>query len=401
VVEQERALLLLGHGRGVDGHSPAADTGRSDADLNARDIDIAARKIRQLEVENAGLVEELATEASRAREKDVQIDSLGGQMASLRGRIQAINGGQDLRGAQNATMVELEGRLTTALGEMQNSQIVVQMGGQMKSISEKLQQLEQVELQLRQKEDELTIATDRARTAVEAMEGMRLALQSISTLYMKFPHSAAQLERIVIELEEYKAELHRCSRDRDIPDVIRLGGVIDLRCMDAQTAKPRQSHHHHKQSAGTSATRASRGREESILRDRTAFMDDDDDDEDLSVLDPDRDAALFEDLPPPPPLMTSSSLQSPNKRGAVSVGGPQGFSSEGSSPAPGGGSAGVSEGDARLTFQLFDEQGKGVLPVDTVRLCLTTLGLPQRLLPSQCRRMTIHEFVALCSSGGH
>jgi hypothetical protein len=414
-LEKEKEILL--------GDRPV--TNEVQLDLHSREMDAATKRIRVLENTIGELQIELDTARTLTREKDVKIESLGTQIAAFRGKMEAVQAAKEEKEKQKEMLNELQRRLNSSLQEMQNSHLATSMNAQMNVINERLKTLEGVEMQLRHKEDELTVAKDQAQSAVQAMNEMKHALQSISVLYMKFPSSAPQLERLIIEHEEYKKELLRCSDEQQIPDAVRVEGVVDLRCLDAQNARPRKPKLRGTTSetprkildrtkggvtptagaGGRSTADQSRVHQESILKDsaieeeRFLFDEDDEDDVPLdgiahtaagkSILGGARyDQSLLEDLPPPPPLILAASAGTSGS--AKPPGSPQA-----AKQTAAGGTAAV-ETDARLTFQLFDEKGSGVLPIETIRLCLATLGLSTKRIPSGARQMSIEEFVVLC-----
>eukprot|EP01084_Bolivina_argentea_P206750 352896_1 len=67
------------------------------------------------------------------------------------------------------------------------------------------------------------------------------------------------------------------------------------------------------------------------------------------------DSSLFQELPPPPSLISTATL--------ASTGMPSGFSPHkgrsAGTPLRSEAPPGIGDGDARLTFQLFDEKGEG------------------------------------------
>lgn len=375
-LENELRAMSALSGNGTDGTSRSGSAGGNAVSHgNNADVDALQYELDEARAEKAEVEQRLFEAEKAARLKDVEIKSLGAQIHSFRSRIEAFEAENDQRDVQRAMVNDVQQRMLAAVSDIQNAQTTVALTQKMGGISEQLQRLESLELQLRQKEDLLALSEDELAQLKASHAELLESLNAVSALFMDLPKSTSALERLVVELKEYKDEVVECADAREIPDVVAVQGRIELRCLEAETAR--------------------RTRRESILdevrdqhRGGTTTG---------SGASPTAPASLFDDAdetaPPPPALVDITAGLNSTPVGALL------------SEADGGGTSlqpvgTVSDEDVRITFQLFDEKNTGVLPADVVRLCLTTLGLPPSLLPSGTNAMTSGEFLALCSGRG-
>jgi len=376
------ASALSEAGRGTVVSSTAAGGGAPGADVEAA-VEVYRGKLEAAEGRAHALQDKLWKMETEAHQKDVEIQGLGAQLKALRGRVEAFEGEIDQRQTQRAMVEDVERRMLDAVRAIQQSQTTTALSDQMTGISGQLQRLEGLELQLRQKEDLLALSEDELSQLRQTHAELLDALSAVSSLFMELPKSVASLERLVIEHAEYRAELHAKADAREPPDVVGVNSRIELRCIEAEAARKAgrgQVHELAAQFAGT-PTRdeddayASQGHHQTSLQ-RPG---------DFGVGDTSA-------VPPPPPLVNLSSALNDSRPARREMHADPGVRCDSASAGA------VSEDDARITFQLFDERGTGALPADVVRLCLTTLGLPATLVPPGMTSMTAAEFLALCSN---
>jgi hypothetical protein len=349
------------------------------------EVDVYKAKVRDLESSRTKLQEELWRVEADGAQKDIEIASLGAQIRAFRARVEAFEKDADQRQVQRAMVEDVERRVMDAVTAIHTSQTTSALADQMSGINSQLQRLEGLELQLRQKEDMLAMAEDELSQLRHTHGELLQSLHAVSSLFMELPQSTASLERLVIEHGEYKLELHRCADAREPPDVVSVSGRIELRCLEAEAARrnnrlaadagttlPGDTLH------GPPARPSTGGRSSAAARDASLQGPGDYGVNDSSV------------VPPPPPLIDLAALS----RGGAAAD----RYAWASHPPPVEDAPHISEDDVRITFQLFDERGNGVLPVDVIRLCLTTLGLPVTLVPPRTTSMTNAEFLALCAN---
>jgi hypothetical protein len=343
----------------------------------------AEAKAEALAAELETKAEELWASRADAQQKAIELTSLAAQMASLRGRIESFEAEREQREVQGGMLAGVEERLLAAVGDVASSQTTSVLSQKMLGINEQLRQLETLELQLRQKEDLLAVAEDDAAMMRQQHDALQESLAAVSTMFLQLPRTVASLERLVIERDEYRGEVLRCAERRGLPDAVETDGRVELRVLEAETQ--RQG----KRELAAVGDGLPAAADEMLLSVGEAL-------DDFIGGDGDGDGAADEGFYPvlPPLVDITAALTdeqavqqlvalSPRHAGAAAAAG-------GAAAVP------VSDEDVRLTFQLFDEQDAGVLPVEVVRLCLTTLGLRTSLVPLRTVTMTSAEFLALC-----
>ena len=363
----------------------AADGHFTDAEQQAK-LGAAEAEVEQLR----GLV---ATLQAAAQQKDVELASLGAQIKSFRARMDHTEALKEQAQVQQTMVEDVQRSLLGAVSQIQESQTTQTLSQQMGLINEQLQRLESLELQLRQKEDLLAVAEDEVARLEGSNAELQRSLGAVSGLFIQLPRSIEALERLVIERDEYKGEVHRCGEQRELPDVVEVDGRVELRCLEVETARranrallDRQLDDSARVADGTSSLEAAELLGTIGTANELATAEDGQADE----VAPDTLA-----LPPPPPLMDITLGHADPEALRAALGQPPAGRGVGSPDRVG---APISDEDVTITFNLFDEQGTGALPADVLRLCLSTLGLAPSLLPTSVATMTLSEFVALCAT---
>jgi hypothetical protein len=358
------------------------------------------QQIAQLEDVVKSLRDQLRDERRSNNDKSLEIRSLGVQIQSLRTKVDALHTHEEQRQLQQTVVSDVQNRIVGALREIQESQNASQLSVRVEQMSERLRLLESVELQLRQKEDQLVVAEDEILRLRSARDELHLSLSAISSLFMQLPSSVSQVESIVLELREYKKELQSSYEDHRVPDLIRVEAAVELQVLEARAAKASQ------QALREQIDQLARGGEkrsdvqessESGSKHKLA-VDAVDDMTDEAL------AALLT-LPAPPPLLNLLAAAAEQSAGGspprARVSGPSSPQHPSGSPSgigfssPSGGPG--TESDVILTFQLFDEAGAGTLTTDVLKLCLATLGISKRI-PQGIASMAQHEFLSFCMS---
>ena len=183
------------------------------------------------------LEEQFKAEVSSSRDKDTLISSLSAQLEAYRGRLEAIEVENATKNDQMALADDVQKRISSAVGDLQQSQLTVVVTERMSDISRKIEHLESLELQLRQKEDSLAIAQDELQQHKESEEALRETLLAISSLFAQMPKSVESYEKLVVELEAYKKEVVRCVEHNEVPDAAKLEASIELQCLAAAAAR--------------------------------------------------------------------------------------------------------------------------------------------------------------------
>ena len=371
-------------------HSSAA---ADDASTLRVAINEYQQQIAQLEASVTSLRDQLREERRLNNDKSLEIRSLGVQIHGLRSKIDTLQTHEEQRQLQQTVVHDVQSRIVAALHEIQESQNASQLSVRVQEMSERLKTLETVEMQLRQKEDQLVVAEDEILRLRQVRDELHLSLSSISSLFMTLPSSVSQVESLVLELKEYKQELRTSYDEHRVPDLVRVEAAVELQVLEAKSSRASQ------QEIRDAVDQAAQNDSSSQQRKGVAIRDDVDDMSDDAL------AALLT-FPPPPPLVnllgsvpaSHGAGGSPLRTGAASTG-------TAGSPSPNSATLGFmspsggpgTEQDVLLTFQLFDESGVGTLTADVLKLCLATLGINKRL-PNAVGSMAQHEFLAFCMS---
>ncbi|CUG88922.1 Hypothetical protein, putative [Bodo saltans] len=392
-------------------------------------VDEYLQQIHQKDDVIRSLMQQLREEKQNHQERILEVRALGVQLLTFRTKLDAIQAQQQQRDQQQAMMSDMHSRLLSAVNCIQETQNTSSIASKLDVLSTKLRDMETVDLQLRQKEDELVIARDSLEQVREERDELLEALGSISAMFAQFPKSVTEVEKLVIQVEEFKAEIRRCAEDHSSPDMLRVEGRMELRLMELSNRKQQQQQPQHQQSSNqsqhqrrsTSVPRLQNGSHSSGNSPHTNHYEQQDD-EDVWEAELEKQLADIMSIPPlvslddirhklqPPsshgePYRDAAHSTTPATLAAAtpppSHSSPQRSAAQSSAAAasglgflsPSGGPGTVQ--DVRLTFQLFDDHSTGVLPADLIALCLATLGI-QRQLPKHVKEMSEDQFLAFC-----
>lgn len=390
-----------------------ADHNKGEADSLSSAVEEYLQQIFQKDEVIQSLSQQLRGEKQAHEEKQLEVRALGVQLETFRAKLDALQAQQQQRDVQQTMVRDMHQRLFSAVETIQATQNTAALTMKLDELSAKLRSMETVDLQLRQKEDEIVILKDDLERISEERAELLKALTSISVMFMDFPRSVAEVEHMMVELTEFKAEVERCAQQHAVPDLLRVEGRVELRLLEQNTNRAK--------GARRSVTRDTDADCHTPQQDRQQYNNANDDDDDAMEKQLEMQLAQIMNVPPlvplneftknltipeppvsilvgssPAPVTTSTNDPifaefSPDRRGQnSSQNAALGFLS------PSGGPGTVQ--DVHLTFQLFDDQGSGVLTADLLHLCLATLGI-QRQLPPQTKQMSEEQFVVFCCGG--
>ena len=391
--------------KGDGGHASALQLAAANGDRSASamalsEVDRLTTKIARLEEDLANTRELCIRERGLNAQKDAEISALGAQLRSFRARMDAAEAERTQREMQQTMIQDVESRMLAAVRDIRQSQTTESLSRQVSGIQGQLSRLEGLELQLRHKEDALALLEDEVEHHRASHHALRQSLCAISSLFIHFPRSVEAFERMVIELEEYKNEVRRCSENRELPDLLKVETAVELRNLEAETQRRVA-----RQGGGNSSGLHTLGSDDEDTKHGAPFGQYQGGEDGIGVGGDSEEEFVMpaNAILPPPPLVDITAEASAAYTSGVSPS-PAGISA--SMPSSNGGDTGVTAGgpssgeigddDVRLTFQLFDEHNAGVLPMDAIRLCLSTLGLPSASLPSHQSSMSAGEFLATC-----
>lgn len=378
------------------------------------------------------LTEQLREEKRAHQERAVEVRALGVQLDTFRGKMEALQAQQQQQHTQRVMMDEVQGRLFGALETIRATHNTSNLAGKIEELSQRIRNTEHVEIQLRLKEDELVLLREDLEHVSTIKDQLQQSLEAISVMFTKLPQNLEDVERCIIERDAYREELEKAYRTHTTPDQPHVLGVIELRLLELQAAAAGNEHTLalQRKLGGRRGLRPKRSNKTNVASHSDGGADeenaegDEEEEEAPTFLDElDEEAyALHQqlealmDIPPLPQLHHENFFAEPlapiaaspirSTHGADLASSPLPTVAASSSPLPNnnnnglfsplkgsGGTAAAS--DAVMTFQLFDDQGAGVLPVSVLELCLATLGVRKRL-PAGVTSMTTEEFVAFC-----
>ena len=200
-------------------------------------LDDYGEQLSQRDKYISSLQEKLRDTNRTNSEQQLEMQALGSQMETFRARMETQAAGAEQQRLQQHLVDDVEQRLLSAVTELHKIQSTSTMTTQLEELNKKLKSLEGVELQLRQKDDLLTIAQDEVHRLRHSRDELHNALSSISSLFTVLPSSIPELEKLVVELEEHKKEVQHCAAHHVEPDVQKLEATIDLRLLRASAQK--------------------------------------------------------------------------------------------------------------------------------------------------------------------
>lgn len=391
-------------------------------------VDEYLQQIHQKDEVIRSLMQQLRDEKQSHQERVLEVRALGVQLQTFRTKLDALQAQQQQRDHQQAMMGDMHARLLSAVSCIQETQNTTSLASKLDFLSAKLRDMETVDLQLRQKEDDLVIARDELEQTREERDELLETLGSISVMFAHFPKSVSEVEKLVIQVEELKEEVRRCSEEHSSPDMLRVEGRMELRQMELENRHKQQTSRQKSIGRGSLSRRDSTelGPSNSRARSQThqsasdesshhSVPDDNIEDEDRWEAELEKQLSDIMNIPPLAPLSDfASKLQGSGQAidaarqaaqstttATLAAAAPQASPPRSSAQAssglgflsPSGGPGTVQ--DVRLTFQLFDDHATGVLSADVISLCLATLGI-HRSLPTHVKEMSEDQFLAFC-----
>ncbi|KEG10609.1 hypothetical protein DQ04_03511010 [Trypanosoma grayi] len=213
--------------------------------------------------EHASRVRQLTRALDEARhllhKKDVEREALQLELTEMRAMWEAAQAHLTYTRAQEGLIAKMEVQvreavgalLQTNIGEEVNSQQVCgseRSGGsndnalqrRLETLSERMRMLEGLDLQLRQKGDEIVILQDEKAALMEQKRQLQRTLSSLSLLFRSLPQSPAEVEELIVERDIYLSVLRRCERLAEVPNVKETSRNVELRKLELSARRERQ-----------------------------------------------------------------------------------------------------------------------------------------------------------------
>jgi hypothetical protein len=197
---------------------------RSELRMMCQSLDDRDAKITELIERCATANASLARESTKNEELAAELHIKGQEIAVLREQLHDLRKIIGDRKGYAKIMGELQGRMEMMVEELRQSFTPVQFSANIQDLEMRVSNLFSLESQLRQKDDIIAIKDDEIQTLKEHAAAVDQQIQEVSAVFSHLPVSVEEVERLLVEVDEYR---RRLAHDPETQELIQIR-LLDL-----------------------------------------------------------------------------------------------------------------------------------------------------------------------------
>jgi chromosome segregation ATPase len=192
---------------------------RQEVAMLCQSLDDRDKKILELSRMYAALVAEHRDAEQQRQHLENVIETKNTEIFALEEKNASLDAVLNDRRTYARTVMELQGRMELVVEELRHSFTPAQFSSNISNLEQRVSNLFAVEAQLRQKDDLLAARDDEIQQLRDHQNSMERQISEVSSVFSKLPRSVAEVEELLVEVDEYR---RRLQHDPEVQEMLQI-----------------------------------------------------------------------------------------------------------------------------------------------------------------------------------